>query len=267
VRRYSYPAGTEFLHPVHYVDPDAPELRATRLKELRYARKETGIDAESVRLHYGEEAREQEIGGRPHYSGNAYTGQGNDFGWVLQGWIEDAQGRLRLQTREEQLYCMGCHTGLGITVDQSFSLPRKLPGAEGWGLQRIAGQRDVPQAGSAEPEYRRYLRRVGGGDEFRANDEMIARWFDRGQLVPARVDAALAGEPGLLALVAPSRERALRLAKAYRLIVREQSYVLGRDAVLAPTANVHQQLGDEDTELKASGRVYRDGRIWLNWDD
>jgi len=267
VRRYSYPAGTEFLHPVHYVDPDAPELRATRLKELRYARKETGIDAESVRLHYGEEAREQEIGGRPHYSGNAYTGQGNDFGWVLQGWIEDAQGRLRLQTREEQLYCMGCHTGLGITVDQSFSLPRKLPGAEGWGLQRIAGQRDVPQAGSREPEYRRYLRRVGGGDEFRANDEMLARWFDHGQLVPARVDAALAGEQGLLALVAPSRERALRLAKAYRLIVREQSYALGRDAVLAPTSNVHQQLGDEDTELKASGRVYRDGRIWLDWEE
>ncbi|HSW13501.1 MAG TPA: hypothetical protein VLI06_11725 [Solimonas sp.] len=266
VRRWAYPADTEFLHPVHYVDPDAPELRATRLKELRYARKETGIDAESVRLHYAEEAREQEIGGRPHYSGNAFTGQGNDFGWLLQGWIEDAQGRLRLQTREEQLYCMGCHTGIGVTVDQSFSLPRKLPGAEGWGLQRIAGQRDVPQAGSREPEYRRYLQRVGGGDEFRANDEMLARWFRNGRPDRMRIDAALASEQGLLALIAPSRERALLLDKAYLTLVREQSYALGRDALPAPAVNVHEQLENNDTALKASGKVYRDGRIWLDWE-
>lgn len=263
VQRYSYPPGTEFLHPVHYVDPDAPELRAARLKELRYSRKETAVDAQSVRLHYEEEAREREVGGRAHYAGNAFTGQSNVFGWQLQGYIEDAQGRLRLQTREEQLYCMGCHTGIGVTVDQSFSLPRKLPGASGWGLQRVTGQRDTPQAGGREGEYRQYLRRVGGGDEFRANGEMLARFFRDGRLDEKRVDAALAEERGLLELIAPSRERALALGKAYLTLVREQSYALGRDALPAPPLNVHKQIEDRETALKASGRVYKDGRIWL----
>lgn len=266
VVRYEYPEGTEFLHPVHYVDPDAPDLRAARLKEVRYSRKEIVQDDTVLKRRYDEEALEQTIGGRPHYAGNAFTGQSNDFGWLLQGYIEDAQGRLRLQTREEQLFCMGCHTGIGVTVDQTFSLPRKLPGSEGWGLQRVGGQRDAPQAGSREPEYQTYLKRVGGGDEFRANSEMIERYFERDKLKPEAVRAAQSGEMGLLGLIAPSRERALALNKAYLLIVREQSYRYGRDAVLAPAENVHQQLENTDTALKASGQTYRDGRLWLNWD-
>jgi hypothetical protein len=50
------------------------------------------------------------------------------------------------------------------------------------------------------------------------------------------------------------------------LIVREQSFVHGRDAVLAPAQNVHRQLENTDTALKASDRVYQDGRLWLDWD-
>lgn len=265
VRRYSYPGDTEFLHPVHYLDPDVPELRARRLKEVRYARKETAIDAESVRLHYAEEAREQEIGGRPHYAGNAQTGQSNAFGWVLQGYIEDADGRLRLQTREEQLFCMGCHTGIGITVDQSFSLPRKLPGAAGWGLQAVAGQRDWPQAGSDVGEYRGYLERVGGGDEFRANAEMLERYFDDGAVDATAIDRALSAPRGLLELIAPSRERALALDKAYLSLVRDQSFTFGRDALPAPAQNVHREIENSDTALQASGKVYKDGRLWLDW--
>jgi hypothetical protein len=38
----------------------------------------------------------------------------------------------------------------------------------------------------------------------------------------------------------PSPERALDLDRAYAAIVAEQSFVKGRDAVLAPAANVHE---------------------------
>ncbi|MGH8505151.1 MAG: hypothetical protein ACRETM_04210 [Stenotrophobium sp.] len=264
VKRDSYPAGTEFLHTLHYLDPAAPEQKAVRMKEVRYAVKRLALSDADLQAHYAEEAREGDIGGRPHYSGNAYTGQTNIFGWTYQGYIEGAQGRLRLQTREEQLYCMGCHTGLGVTVDQSFSLPRKPPGAAGWGLQKLAGIPDAPEAGSDEPEYLRYLRRVGGGDEFRANGEMLARFFPGGVLDRAAVRRATAH--GILGLIEPSRERALALDKSYWLIVREQSYDKGRDAMPQPVANVHREITDDDTGLKAAGRIYKDGRLWLDWD-
>lgn len=265
VVRWQYPSGTEFLHTVHYLDPDAPDFKARRMKELRYAKKGVVLTPTSIRWHYNEEAHEQKIGGRSSYAGNAFTGLSSDFDWTLQGYIEDAQGRLRLQTREEHLYCMGCHTGLGVTVDSTFALPRKLPGAAGWGMQRIRGQLDVPQAGSAVPEYLRYLRRVSGGDEFRANQEMLQRFFHGGQVDTQAVQAAVNSPAGILALIAPSRQRALALDKAYRLVVREQSYRLGRAAVLAPMRNVHRKLENTDTALAASSEVYKDGRLWLHW--
>ncbi|MGH7162623.1 MAG: hypothetical protein ACREID_03995, partial [Planctomycetota bacterium] len=66
-------------------------------------------------------------------------------------------------------------------------------------------------------------------------------------------------------LVVPSRARALALAKAYMVVVREQSFTRGRDAVLAPTGNVHVRFENGETELAASGLVFRDGRLWLDW--
>ena len=271
VLRYDYPAGTEFLHSVRYLDPDAPGMTARRFKELRYMVKRARLDEASRQWRYREEARERDIGGLPHYSGTAFTGQTNAFGWKLQGYIEDAAGRLRLQTREEQIYCMGCHTGIGVTVDQTFALPRKVPGAAGWGYQDLAGIQDVPQAGSAagpkEPEILRYFRRVGGGDEFRANDEILQRFFPKGRLDVAKVRRAAPGGPAdIRELLLPSRQRALALDKAYLQIVREQSYVHGRDAVLQPAQNVHDHLDNTDTALKASAHVYQDGRLWLDWD-
>jgi hypothetical protein len=267
VLRYDYPEGTEFLHSVRYLDPDAPGMAAARFKELRYAVKRLRLTEETRHWRYTEEAQERVNGGLPHYSGTSLTGQTNGFGWRLQGYIEDAAGRLRLQTREEQIYCMGCHTGIGVTVDQSFALPRKVPGAAGWGWQSLAGIQDVPQAGATEPEILRYFRRVGGGDEFRANREILERFFPGGRLDAARVARAAPGGPAdIRVLILPSRRRALQLDKAYRLIVREQSFIHGRDAVLEPAANVYQRLQNTDTALKASGRSYKDGRLWLDWD-
>jgi hypothetical protein len=266
VRRYEYPVGTEFLHTVRYLDPDAPDQMAPRLKELRYSRKLFRLGDKTLKFRYAEDAREQQTGGWPYFGGDAYTGMFNEYGWRLQGYIEDAAGRLRLQTREEQVYCMGCHSGIGVTVDGSFSLPRKLPGATGWAHQSLAGMKDVPQAGSTEPEILRYFERVGGGDEFRANQEILQRYFPGGQLDRAAVLRAAPGGPADIGeLILPSHERALQLDKAYMTLVAEQSYIRGREAPLAPAQNVYRKVEVDKTGLEAAGRVWRDGRIWLDW--
>lgn len=267
VERYVYPEGAEFLHSVRYLDPDAPGLFAARMKELRHARKVEALDRWATQRAYEEEHEARQAGKLPRYTGSPEAGVRGDFGWQLQGFIEDAAGRLRLQTAEEHRFCMGCHDGIGVTVDQTFSFPRQLPGLRGWGVQTLAGMQDAPLAGHAEPEYLTYLRRVGGGDELRANAEMLARFFAGGALDEAAVRrAAPGGDRDLAWLLAPSRSRALALNKAYWLVVREQSFVRGRDAVVAPADNVHRRIGDEATELAAADVVYTDGRLQLAWE-
>ncbi|NGY06006.1 hypothetical protein [Solimonas terrae] len=267
VRRYAYPLGTEFMHGVYYLDPQAPGMRARRLKELRYARKIFELDDVHLQRQYDLDAQEQQTGGWPYFGGDAFSGIFDEYGWQLQAYIERADGRLRLQTREEQMYCMGCHSGIGITVDGSFSLPRKLPGAAGWGEQDLAGMVDAPQAGSDEPEYQRYLRRTGGGDEYRANAEMLARFFPRGRFDAGAAQAAAPGGGGdLRSIILPSPQRALLLDKAYRALVREQDFALGRDALPEPALHVHRKIDGAETGLREQdGHVYKDGRIWLDW--
>ncbi|MCY1059683.1 hypothetical protein [Nannocystis sp. SCPEA4] len=266
VRRGVYPAGTEFLHSVRYLDPDAPGLVAARMKELRYARKVEELDRWAIQRAYEEEFDSRQEGQLPRWRGSPEVGLRGDFGWQLQGFIEDAGGRLRLQTAEEHRFCMGCHNGIGVTVDQTFSFPRKLPGGRGWRYQDLRGMADVPAVGHAEPEYLTYMRRVGGGDELRANDEMLARFFPGGVLDETEVRrAAPGGDRDLAWLLAPSRARALALDKAYWLIVREQSFTRGRDATIAPAANVHREIGETATELAAAGTRHLDGRLQLAW--
>lgn len=260
--RHLYPVGTEFLHTLRYVDPDAADARSPRLKELRYSVKRLWLEDPALKHVYAEENAEKAAGALPYYPGDAAIGLINPFGWQLQSFIEDAQGRLRLQTYEEQLFCMGCHSTIGVTADQTFAFPRKLPGAAGWVEHSIAGLPDRPQAGATLPEALSYFRRVGGGDEFRANGEILKRYFPGGVLdeAAARRDGA---DLGLL--LRPSRERALALNKAYLLTVREQSFIKGRDAVVAPAVNVHRRIENGDTGLKAKDRVFTDGRIWVDF--
>jgi hypothetical protein len=262
----TYLAGTEFLHSVRYIDPDASNLVATRMKELRWIRKEHELPRERYFSTYEREAEEKFEGELPLYGGNAETGLLNAFGWRVQGYIEDARGRLRLQTYEEHYACMGCHTSLGVTADGTFAFPRKVPGAEGWGYQDIAEIPDVAQLGHRDPEVLTYLRRTRGGDELRSNDEMLARFFDGDVVDEAEVRrAAPGGDRRLPHLLAPSRGRALALDKAYMVLVREQSFEHGRDVVIAPPANVHAKIDEVSTGLDATGRVYRDGALRLDW--
>ena len=261
-----YPRGTELLHSVRYLDPDQPTLMAARMKELRYARKVEQLDDWGRARAYDEVADEKSEGRTPRYQGDATVGFLNGFGWQYQGFIEDAAGRLRLQTDEEHRACLGCHGALGVTVDHSFAFPRKVPGGDGWRPQDLRGLHDRPQLGQARPEIATYFERVGGGDETRSNEELLTRFFPGGSVDAGAVAAAAVGGPRDLAwLLAPSRARALALDKAYRAVVREQSFTRGRDAVLRPATRVHARIDDEDTGLAATGRTYRDARLLLAW--
>ncbi|MCG8422378.1 MAG: hypothetical protein MJE77_31035 [Proteobacteria bacterium] len=267
VRPGLYPKGVEFLHSVRYIDPDEPSLMAVRMKELRYSKKVRELSDWGILRTYELEAEEKEEGNLPIIGGSPLYGMVNDFGWQLQAFIEDAKGRLRLQTEEEHRFCMGCHTAIGVTVDQTFSFARKVPGKDGWRYHDLRGLKDRPQLGHAEPEVLTYFKRVGGADEIRANSEMLSRFFPNGVLDEAEVlRASVGGDRDLAWLLAPSRERALDLNRAYLAVVREQSFSRGRDAVLSPAVRVHKQIKNGSTELAKANMVFHDGHLHLEWD-
>ncbi|MEO8701825.1 MAG: hypothetical protein ABI867_17405 [Kofleriaceae bacterium] len=258
VVRGLYPQGTEFLHTVRYIDPDAPSSASTRMKEVRYAKKTRLLSESQLVAAYAA----VESSDAPQFTGDALTGVSNPFSWQLQGWIEDSRGWLRKQTDEEHQFCMGCHTNLGATVDQTFAFARKVPGLAGWQPQDARGIPDAPELGQTAGEYAQYLERTGGGDELRANAEVHGRFFIDGQLDPARV-AALRTD--ITELVTPSRARAIALDRAYLANVIEQSYVWGREASTSPAKHAMPKITQRTTGLGEADRVYRDYKLLLDW--
>ncbi|MDR9438593.1 MAG: hypothetical protein RI841_03715 [Halomonas sp.] len=155
-----YPVGTEFAHPLHYVDTEAdgtdgapgrfPGARADRVKEIRYMYKIRRFDPE----YAGPEIKEESA---PAYASRTEGWIDNGAGWILAGWIEDAGGALRAQTPSELTQCVGCHSGhtpqretgghatfqsgVGVTIDSTWALPRRLPGDTGWGENTAMGYR------------------------------------------------------------------------------------------------------------------------------
>lgn len=144
-----YPVGTEFAHPLHYVDLNAdgelgvgldgleinadidyefPGTRSKRVKEIRYMYKWKDVDLEDI----GEDEHEGEE--MAQVIGKEWKGWiDNGAGWILAAYIERRDGELRPQTTEELLQCKGCHSSVGNTVDAVWSFQRKLPGSSGWG--------------------------------------------------------------------------------------------------------------------------------------
>lgn len=186
VRRGLYPVGTEFAHPLHYVDVDAdgsdaavspfPGTRSRRVKEIRYMYKRLPFDPSAPIQGGKEEDAPVYVGAREGWIDNA-------AGWVVAGFIEDAKGGLRPQTPGELMQCLGCHSGLygnepsqfssgvGNTVDSTWAFPRQLKGDAGWKEMDYLGYRRDPAAGDgdtpgssriAEP-----LNRRAGVGEFR----------------------------------------------------------------------------------------------------
>ena len=136
-----------------------------------------------------------------------------------------------------------------------------MDGAAGWGYLSLRGMPDAPSKGEQQGEIATYLERVGGGSEFRHNDEMAQRWFKAdGSLDHARVGRAR----DVYELITPSRERALRLNKAYRAIVQDQDFLNGRDATVVPPKNVYTAIDNESTPRLPEHRVF-DYNIILDW--
>jgi hypothetical protein len=91
-----------------------------------------------------------------------------------------------------------------------------------------------------------------GSDEFRANTEAIAHFFPAGKADEQAI-AALTKHIG--AFTDPSPARALTLDKAYRVIVGEQSYAKGRNAVIEPLDKAVWRAVPENTETGVSTPV------------
>jgi len=162
VKKGFYPVGTEFAHPLHYVDLNAdgesgvgldglegntisdyefPGTRSKRVKEIRYMYKWKDVDLEDI----GED--EGDADETPHVLGQEWKGWiDNNAGWILAAYIERRDGELRPQTTEELLQCKGCHSSVGNTIDAVWSFQRKLPGNLGW------REMDYGQYKSSEPD-------------------------------------------------------------------------------------------------------------------
>lgn len=254
-----YPVGTEFLHTVRYIGLNNGKITPSkRMKEVRYLRKNKYIRPKSVLSTHYSERKEKHFEKLPMVSDYGDEGMGNRHGWMLWGFIEDDDGKLRKQHFEEQFFCIGCHKSVGTTIDQTYSFPRKVNGMLGWGYIDLTKMHDAPNTGETEGEFLTYLERVGGGDEFRQNNEMLERWFNTDGTV--RRDE-INDLDSIYELVTPSPERALILNKAYLAIVKEQSYLYGRDTSIAPAKNVFRDIDRATPPLKEDFRYKWDIRL------
>ena len=257
-----YPEGTEFLHTVRYigVDEDGSIYNAPRMKEVRYMKKHMFRSRESLASAYYAEAKDKHFEKLPQTRYLGEKGIDNGFGWTINGFIENEQGELRAQHDQELAFCNGCHKTVGSTFDQTFSFARKVPGQAGWGYINLKEIEDVPNINEEKGEFLTYMERVGGGDEFRQNGEMLAKWFDeKGMVKVEEVQRA----KSVYDIITPSPERAYALNKAYLTIVKEQSYLFGRDATLTEATNVLSTIDAEQPPLKPEHRFKWDMR--LNW--
>ena len=259
---HSYPLETEFLHTVRYlsVDKHGEVGPSRRMKEVRYMRKAGTFTKGELSRLYQLERMEKELGNLPGYTRLDDHGLDNGMGWAIAGFIEGRDGRLRAYTFEENLACMGCHTSIGATIDKTFSFPRKVDGAAGWRYLELRGMPDAPNHGETEGEILTYLRRVGGGGEFRSNPEMQARWFKQ----DGRVNTSAVLSQDVYGLITPSAERALELNKAYRVIVDDQDYLFGRDATGTPPVNVFRRI-DNSTAPTLPADKHFPWDIRLDW--
>ncbi len=253
-----YPEGTEFLHSVRYIDVKNGEIAmAPRMKELRYGVKRFWVDYWTLKISDMKSGKEQDDNPDDHevYRGNGERGLDNGRGWRYMGFLEDRDGSLRPSNNEETLFCIGCHGNLGATTDGTFVFKRKLAssahqqGWYHWSQKSLKGLYE-PKRANGEGEYSFYLKQNLSGDEFRANDEVIERFFDKDGNFREGMLEKLSQD--VTTLIYPSQKRAILLNKAYKVIVDEQSFVYGRDAIVKPALNVHKEVKDEQpTELKA----------------
>lgn len=262
IPRQQYPVKTEIMHSVRYVgvDEQGKTYIPKRMKELRYMTKTKLLNDSDIDSVYRRERKEKLDEQLPSYIRVKDRGFNNKFGWLIQGYIEDYNGELRPQSYEETLFCMGCHSAIGTTIDQTFAFPRKVTGKAGWGYINLKGMKDAPSKGQQVGEILQYLQVNGGGNEFRENTEMFTKWYKP----DGTVNEDKVRNADVFQLITPSKQRAYDLNKAYTQIVRTQSYIHGRDATIKAATNVHKTIDESVAPLKSEHRL--DGwDIRLDW--
>lgn len=255
-----FPENTEFLHSVRYLDwnDDKEHIEpSARMKELRYAKKYAWRSYGEIQRAAESEAKESLALDSSEakvalFRGNYEEGLKNEIGWIYQGFIEDKDGKLRPQTHEETIGCMGCHSHLGATTDSTFAFARKFEGTikeennygwNHWSQKGLSGIKEplVEYMNHGEQyEYSFYLQNNHSGNEFRNNDEVKDKFFDDNGSVKKDMIEKLHDDISLLLF--PSKERALELNKGYQVMVEEQSYIYGRDANVEPMENVYNEI-------------------------
>ena len=243
-----FPVGTEFLHSVRYIDAqNGKTVMASRMKELRYARKD------NWRNYYQlERIATQEVKERHDFPdrtkqvlGNMEVGLTVPQGWTYQGFIEDKQGDLRPQSYEESYFCVGCHSGTGATADTTFSFSRKFDsnnfkqGWYSWLEKDLSGISD-PLRNDGIGEYGYYLTHNPSGNEYRNNDAVKTKfYYNNGEKNTAAFKAL---EADISTLLMPEVKHALLMNKAYKIIVNEQSYRHGRDGHVKKIDNIYKNV-------------------------
>ena len=243
-----FPVGTEFLHSVRYIDAqNGKTVMASRMKELRYARKD------NWRNYYQlERIATQEVKERHDFPdrtkqvlGNMEVGLTVPQGWTYQGFIEDKQGDLRPQSYEESYFCVGCHSGTGATADTTFSFSRKFDsnnfkqGWYSWLEKDLSGISD-PLRNDGIGEYGYYLTHNPSGNEYRNNDAVKTKfYYNNGE---KNTSAFKALEADISTLLMPEVKHALLMNKAYKVIVNEQSYRHGRDGHVKKIDSIHKNV-------------------------
>ena len=255
-----FPIGTEFLHSVRYLDwknEDNTVMLSNRMKELRYAVKKEWYNYSELKDKISRELKDMRFRTEKTpegFYGDFEHGFENKTGWAYSGFIEDKNGNLRPQTNEETLFCMGCHSSLGVLADGNFSFIRKLEGSDksgvtfGWGhwsAKSISGLPDrivSYQNFGEQREYSFYLENNHAGDEFRGNEEIKNLFFSKdGKRNPQSFEKL---KSDISFLTNPPFERSMQLNKTYKKIVESQSFRFGRDSILQKTKNVFLEISD-----------------------
>lgn len=270
-----YPVGTEFAHTVRYLDLDKNNSikMALRIKEFRYGKKHSWNTYSQLNNMGLKEIKEKhDFPDRVDiYLGDMEKGLNNKRGWYYQGFIEDKKGELRPQSYEETLFCMGCHSNIGAIADSTFVFQRKLEKesfSKGWYHWSQKDLKGIPdkKLHNGQIEYVRYLKENSAGDEFRDNKEIMNKFFKKdwqkdekniqkdliAKLENPEIDLRAQWKfktkelekikNDIFHLILPSKQRALALNKAYKIIVDEQSFIYGRDAHIKPVKNVHKEV-------------------------
>jgi len=243
-----FPAGTEFLHSLRYLDVVGKEVRiANRFRELRYMRKTRYFNYSQLQQNAELEQREKRD--KPdklkRIFGNGERGITTGSGWLMQGFIENVDGELRPQSLEETAACIGCHGGVGATTDSTFSFARKLPYTSfqhGWfhpSQRDLSGVSQLRRA-DGQGEYSHWLEQVGGGDDFRSNSDVRRTFFRADGSLDPKASRALFSD--ISNLILPSPERAFALNSAYLGLVRTQRFSEGRELTLGEKPQILSQI-------------------------